>query len=643
MFDKELTEIILKYKEDELKSLQGQQQVNQQKVDDLTKEIQYIKATLIRYEIAILLKLDKDEKYNVKDFFGIEEENVANYNLTQDELDKYNNLISQLPQEQLQRYKIRKKMSDILGANVDDIYNTNDLFGIENTDPTLSKYNLTQEQIKEFNDLINQMKSVADDTTKSVNIKQETVKILEEAYNKINIEDIDTYNQIKTPYLETISKLYEKIEEEKRQALFSNVSNYELALELKNKYPTANIKLNLKAVEELLKKIEYGQIAEDKYNEYLNLLCNNINILYEDNSNKDTIEKLLKNIDSNNYLLRNELSSRLKNINNVNFELLDNELEKVVKYLDRNYDSLDDKKREAYYSLIESRITKDISDLQKIDFINNILLSITNKNLSERLHTKLSNNENLEFNNQHLSSYQSLIQDEIKKLQNKKNKYISKKPSSGFLSAHYEIKIKEIDKEIEELKTIQADYENNSLIKKLDDKYNNKTDKIVALKQEIEELKALKKQVTSKFHQRIIDRKIEKRERKIKTLKISKVNIIGSQKRIMTPKLWLARKKNMINRHFESKVETYKEFADNYSKMAQTERQLGGMFSGLKAMFYEHKANKYAKKAEFNLMICNVLNKSKLTVKGANKKLINQQKIKQAKQKYQQQQQVATI
>ena len=148
MFDKELTEIILKYKEDELQSLQGQQQVNQQKVDDLTKEIQYIKATLIRYEIAILLKLDKDEKYNVRDFFGIEEENVANYNLTQDELNKYNNLISQLPQEQLQRYKIRKKMSDILGANVDEIYNTNDLFGIENTDPTLSKYNLTQEQIK---------------------------------------------------------------------------------------------------------------------------------------------------------------------------------------------------------------------------------------------------------------------------------------------------------------------------------------------------------------------------------------------------------------------------------------------------------------------------------------------------------------
>lgn len=642
MFDKELTEIVLKYKEEELQNEQ-QQPVNQNKIDELNKEIKYIKAILIRYEIAVLLKLDKDEKYNVNNFFGIEEEDINNYNLTKDELDKYNQLVSQLPVEQLQRYKIRKKISEILGQNIDDKYKTNDYYDIENTDPNSANYNLSQEQITEFNDLVNQIKQIADDTTKSISFKEEAIKILENAYKSINIEDIDKYNQIKAPYLETIDKLLNKVDEERRKSLFLDVSNYKLAQDLLKKYPNINLKMNLKAIEKLLKKIDLKKISDDDYNEYLDLLCKNIVTLYEEDSNKEKIENMLKNINKKNYILRNELDSKLENINNINFDLLDSELEEIVNYLNEKYDLLDEKERDAYYNLIETKIIKESNNLDKANYISNILLSITNKNLSERLHSKLSSNENLQFNNQHLSSYQLLIDEEIKKLQDKKNKYLSKKPSSGFLSAHYEIKIKEIDKEIEELKAMQADYEKNSLLKRLDSKYNKKTDKIVELKQEIEELQTLKSQITSKFHQRIIDKKIKKREQKIKSLKASKVNIIGSQKRIMTPKLWLNRKKNMISRHFESKVETFKEYAENYTKMAQTERQLGGMFSNIKAMFYEFKASRYESKAKFNLKICNLLNNAKVKIKGSNKKILNNNKLKQIRQKYQQKQAVPVI
>ena len=100
----------------------------------------------------------------------------------------------------------------------------------------------------------------------------------------------------------------------------------------------------------------------------------------------------------------------------------------------------------------------------------------------------------------------------------------------------------------------------------------------------------------------------------------------------MTPKLWLSRKRGMIGRHFESKSEVYQNYSDDLRQMAETERNLHSMFSGLKAAFYEFKANWYDEKASFNRSICNIIGKGKVTVKGSNRRLMNKNVLNSIRQ-----------
>ena len=57
----------------------------------------------------------------------------------------------------------------------------------------------------------------------------------------------------------------------------------------------------------------------------------------------------------NNYILRNDLKNKLPNIEGVKLELQDDELETLFKFLDQNYDSLEEKEREKYYSILTNR------------------------------------------------------------------------------------------------------------------------------------------------------------------------------------------------------------------------------------------------------------------------------------------------
>ena len=633
MFDIDILELIIKSKEEKIIALQASGSTNINDIDNLNKEISYLKALIVRYKIAKLLKLDNDKKYIDIDFFGIEEEDINKFNLTPDEINQYNSLVAQIPAEQLQRYKIRKELFEILGQNADENLKDNNHVGVENVDPNLTKYNLTPDQINKFKSLVNKFNSLGPDITKKVNIKEEIKAILKDTINEVNIDDLNQYDSIKGPHLQTINKLLSAINDEDKKDLFTGISNYKLAIDLLDTYPDLSVELDLKGVENLINLITSGSISEEDYDKYVELLCDSINSLYKNDANKNDIERLINSIDKSNYALRYDLSSNLSKVQNVQLNLQDNELSSIFNYLDSNYDKLSEKDRDKCYELLESKLKVDLEDINKIDSINNLLKSVTNKSFLERLKTSFSKNGHAIFSSHHDLSYQSLIKDQISYLEKVKAKYLSKM-SSGLssINAFYETRISEIDKEIEKLKKMQLDYDNNALIGLLNSRYNKKSEKIIDLEKDIEELNQMKKKINSRFYNKIIDKKIEYRRRKIAKLQNSKVKIEGAQKKIMTPKLWLSRKRGMIGRHFESKSEVYQNYSDDLRQMAETERNLHSMFSGLKAAFYEFKANWYDEKASFNRSICNIIGKGKVTVKGSNRRLMNKNVLNSIRQ-----------
>ena len=637
MVNVDLIELIIDSKENEIQDLLNTLPINQSEVDLLTEEILYLKVKIARYKIAKLLGLDNDPRYTSIGFLGIEEENVADFNLSPSDMTEYNFLISQIPSEQLQRYKVRREMANVLGEDIGNEFKDKDYEGIESINPNLTKYGLSQEQINDFNSLLVSLNAIGSDTTRRVDVDKETIKMFKEAFDKLNIDDLDEYNRIKDAYLDTMDKLISAVDENEKKALLGSISNYELAAELKEKYPAEKVKLDITGVQRLLTELENPNLDPDKYDEYIELLSSNVNSLYSDDANKPVLETIISGISTNNYTLRSDLHSRLGKMNNVDLGLKDNELEGFVSFLDQNYDVLEERERDKYYNLINSKLSKDLDDLEKVDEANNVLLQVQNKNLSGRLQSSLSGKQMAKFSDRHLSSYDSLREERISELKKKKREYESKKPLSIGKSAAYDIKIREIDKEIAQLENAHVDNENNSILEGLDSKYNDKTDKIIALKKEIAQLKELKKQINSEFHKKIIDRQINAKNRKIARLQYARVMIVGTQKKVMTPKLWLEQKKGAINRHFESKKDVYKDYSDNYRMMADTERQLNGMFSSLKAKFYDYQAKKYNKKAEFNQKICDTLRNAKVAINGYNQQRINRNTLNSIRRNQQQQ------
>lgn len=643
MFNLELYELLLKKKENDLTELKKNDPSNVKDADILNKEINYLKAAIARYKIAVLLKLDQDPDYLKINFFGIEEENVTQFNLTSEELAEYNKLIADIPAEQLQRNKIRRHMAEVLGESISEQYASQDYMGIENINPNLVKYGLTLDQIKDYADLVSQLNALPDDTTKNVNANEEAKKIVEDSFNNLNIESIDTYNKIKDSNLKTIDEYFGYVDDDSKKKLLSNVSNYEFALFLTQKYPDLNVILSINEVERLLGLLSSSSLDESKYNEYLKLICNSIKELYREESNKQDIENIINNMNQDNYELRSDLKSNLPAINNVSFDIKDSELKDVFEYIDLNYNAMDQETRDKYYNLLKDKLNKDISDVNKIEEINKLFMSVSNLDFGNRLKGDLSSKGDTKFGDQHLSSYQTLVSEEIKKLEQKKAKYTNKNSKSGILSAHHQAKIRAIDMEIEELKNINADYENNKALNALDSVYDKGTDKVIEIKKEIEELKQLKSTVQSKFHQNIIDKQIANRNKRIATIQKGKNKIVGVQKKIMAPKLFIEQKKGMIERGFAARDEVFNQYADDYKSIADAQRNLGGMLSGVKAAFYDLQSGVYKTKAEFNQKMCDTLNKGVVRLKGSNRRRMNPNDLTQIRQQQQVQQQVQTI
>jgi len=647
MINIEIIDIILRSKRDELLHLESQRgnitdedgnQVilltahagetidNQDEIDELNKEISYLKAMKARYEIARLLGLDNDNAYRSINYMGIEEEDITDFNLTDEQIATYNSLKSQIPREQLSRYKVRRELFNILGENNNSEFNKDDYVGIEEVNPSLVRYNLDLEQIRRFNELVDSLTDIDLDTTKPVNIKEEILRLIEEAYNKLNIEDLDEYNRIKESYLEKIDKLIEGLEENDKSNLFTNTVNYELASDLSNRYQNVPVKLNMRGVENLFNLLNSSELDEEEYNKYLEMLCANINELYQDEANRETIENLINRVDRSKYSFRNDLLERLSNIENNNLGLSDEELGRFVEFLNEHYNALSPTKKEKYYNLLKRKIDDNINNLDRAEFINGFILSITNKELSARIQKDFLQNDNIKFSNRHLSSYDSLVSETISKLESKMNEYRSKTTNNEVLNTYYQTKAKEIEKEIERLRSLEENYDDNVLIEKLNSEYNDKTTRLIELKKEVEELTRLKESLQSNFHKRIVDKKINNRNEKINKLRESKTRIVGDQKQIMIPKLYINQKKGMVGRHFESKKEVFEDYAHDYREMAEAERNLNGIFSGIKAAFYDFHAGLYGFRADFNNSICEMLN-NRVRVRGNNRHLINREAL----------------
>ena len=61
--------------------------------------------------------------------------------------------------------------------------------------------------------------------------------------------------------------------------------------------------------------------------------------------------------------------------------------------------------------------------MNKIDSINNLMLSITNKNFGERLQSSFVSKDTVKFKHQHYTSHKELIEEKIKELENKIQMY----------------------------------------------------------------------------------------------------------------------------------------------------------------------------------------------------------------------------
>ena len=83
-------------------------------VERLKMEIEYLKALLVRYEIAKILNLDKDTSLMEKDFFGVEEVSIGDLDLSREDIKRIFELRAQLPKEQLEIYKKRVRLAEIL-------------------------------------------------------------------------------------------------------------------------------------------------------------------------------------------------------------------------------------------------------------------------------------------------------------------------------------------------------------------------------------------------------------------------------------------------------------------------------------------------------------------------------------------------
>ena len=675
MFNIEVIKLIQSKKQERLDEIISSTHINIKEMDNLEKEINYLNLVIVRYEIAKLLGLDNNETYLSVNFLGVEDEDVDNYNLTPEQMNEYNRLKTQIDPKQLNRYNIRKRIADVVGEEISSHFKDKDYEGIEKINLSLVRYNLTDEQIKRFENLAS-LVGKEDDFTTRVNISEEAKLLITKIFTDLDTSSSDKYNKIKNDDFGKLDELLKVIDQNTKNLFFLNVSNHDLAYDLTVRYPEIAVKMNIVGVKKMISAMDLSTMTPEKYDKCLEMLCSSINELYAQEANKNVIEGFINNIGKNNYTLRSDLVSNLTNIENVQLDIQDNEYVKFVNYIRQNYNNLEEKDREKYYTLLKRRIdmandgdvplfleflnedfdklsdldkdkyysllktivSRDINDLDKTEDLNELLVQITNKDLSKRLQKDFINNQNIKFVNMYLTSHDALVQDTVRKLEKKKSEYQKKLNKGGVFSALLATKIRDVDKKIAAVKNVTVNndgdnYDDSSRLKKLNDSYNKKTTQIISREKQIEELKKIKSQLQSNFLKNRIDKKIDRRTEIIKKLKQSKVKIVGKQKKVMLPQVALAKRKGMFSAHLESKSEVFSDYAKDYKKLADAERKMDGFFGSFKALYHDLKANRYERKSKFNQNMCDLLRSSNVKVTGDNRYLVASDKLNQARNK----------
>ena len=580
-------------------------------VERLKMEIDYLKALLVRYEIAKILNLDKDPSLMEKDFFGVEEVSIGDLDLSREDIKRIFELRAQLPKEQLEIYKKRVRLAEILKTGLERSLDSLD--NIELAVYSLDRFDLTEEEKAEFRLIADEIKALGS-STKVVPYREEAFAVFQEAFASLNVDTLTDYISVKESNFERIRQVISFIPEEKI-ASFTEIHNYLFALDLMREYSHIKATVDLESAKKLMTIIETSTLDEEKYTEYLDLLCSSLEKLYEVEDNKHTIEEMLNNINPLKFKLRLDLSNKLHGIENVDFSIKDSELVALFDFIDRNYHSLDEATREAYYHLIEEKLIRASNSIQTVDLVNQFTMRVTNKELERKLRGIFADKPYVKFRNQHDNPFQTIIESKIAALENEKAMCVRKKENGFLFDARYDVRISEIDKEIAALREMKSDFADGKL-KSLDESFNKNVDKIIKLEKDIDHLRQLKEAVKLRIVQHSIDKRIEKREKKLHKLEMKKVKIVGKQTKKLIPEIKLKLNEDRKLRRYEARGEVFKKYADDYARLAEAERHLNGMFSGIKAAFYDLKANRYQKKADFNNNMCEELRRRKVILRG---------------------------
>ena len=531
----------------------------------------------------------------------------------------------------LKLYQARFEIAKRYKLESDPDWTKIDYENIENRKPSVSD-NLTQEtldEIEEYRRKIQQIKS--EGSIEYVSFINLANQVKTEIFQELNGYDYDTYQTKKEEHLVTYKKLIEKTEQDS----VIEYNNYEFALDAKSQFEGFKGRLSLREIYHVIDLLNTNlDIEEEKYKELIDLLSSSINYIGEHADNQEAVNIILDRVNRSNYILRVDLSSKIKSDK---LQLKSEELPDAYQYLERNYDHLDEADREKVYSLLRNKLKEDSENLEQIDQVNQILLNAADGELKERIRKEFQYNTKVEFKDVHANSYSQLVQERIQKLESKKAKIAGKDSKLEMLDARNVARVKEIEKEIEELKSLKIDFSDNELINSLDEKYNAKSDQVIELEKQIAKLRELQQNLKSNFQKKRINNKIDHLYEKISKLQTKQVKIMDKQKRIMVPKVRINQRRGTMERHYESRIETFNEYSEDYSKMAETTREINGMFSGVKAAFYDYKAGKYAKKSERNQAIYNYLKTKKIRVTGRTERILHRDDVQHFRDDYYQQ------
>lgn len=635
MYNIEQVRILIKYKQQQLQELKNDSSSSSIEIKKVEDELKTLEIYSVRYEIATIIGFENSAEYRRINYTGIETEDFTTMNLSQEQLDKLSSLTSQIPPYNAELFKTRLEMAKLLKLDEDQNLQAINYDGIENTNPSSMQYRLGVNEVAKFNSLRNRVTILRQSNNfKNSNISDMAKAVRDSLIAKLDSMDIEDYKKNKDEDLETLFKLMDLMGEDKS---FPVINNYEFAYDIYKKYPRVDVKLSSTQIIELLELLDKDKtIEQSKYNDYIEIITKNVIALLRDEKDSDETINVLDKINKSGYSLRIDLESRIIH-EKVQFN--SKEIEDIVRYLDKNYDKLDDKEKDKLFRFAVARIKSELHDPKNADRINDLIKEIKNKELREKLRNALKEREEAIFDDQHETTYSSLIKEKIKKLEIKKSRYLRKRTGIGPIDMMYQTRAREIDKEIARLRELNLSYDDNVIVNGLDEMYNSRSAKIIKIRKQIQELEELKKGLKTEYQKRSIDRKIIRLKYRIKGIQNAQTKIEGFQKRVMTPKMFVEMKRGMINRRFESKAEVYGEQADDLEAIAAKEREMGGMFNRIKAAFHEFKAGRYRSKSEFNRTLFGILSRpgNKITITGSTQIKTSRQQVQALQQQMQDQ------